>query len=232
VYFLYLRAAGAWLFLYLLCMVIASGCYLGGTIWVQIWSDSNAAVMRNASNHSIPTGPGLIIYGAAGLGRVVFIVLGAYLFTFGKLKACKKIHSRLLKSILRAPMTFFDTTPTGRILNRFSKDIDTVDQRVPGSVDSGIQAFSFVILSIVAILYATPLFGVTLIPLGALYYFIQVSYLGCVLAILLHCKKFSISSLLAEILRDDRQTGPKNRLGTSIAHPLLLPRVPPGGHQY
>lgn len=41
------------------------------------------------------------------------------------------MHSILLNAVLRLPMTFFDVTPLGRILNRFSKDVDTCDNVLP-----------------------------------------------------------------------------------------------------
>ena len=44
----------------------------------------------------------------------------------------KRIHKKLLKNVLRAPMSFFDTTPLGRIINRFSNDMEKVDNHIPG----------------------------------------------------------------------------------------------------
>lgn len=49
----------------------------------------------------------------------------------GSLHAAKVLHSMLLENVLRAPMTMFDTTPVGRILSRFSKDVESVDQKMP-----------------------------------------------------------------------------------------------------
>lgn len=56
----------------------------------------------------------------------------------GTLRAARFIHNQLLFRILRAPMEFFDTTLTGRILNRFSNDTKEVDSDLPATL----RAFS------------------------------------------------------------------------------------------
>lgn len=52
----------------------------------------------------------------------------------GTLRAARFIHNSLLKRVMRAPMEFFDTTLTGRILNRFSNDVKEVDNDLPATL--------------------------------------------------------------------------------------------------
>lgn len=77
---------------------------------------------------------------------------------------------------MRSPMSFFDTTPTGRILNRFSKDIDIIDTAIPATIRDWMSCFLQVIAAIVMIGLATPLFLVVIIPVAVAYYFIQKFY--------------------------------------------------------
>jgi ABC-type multidrug transport system fused ATPase/permease subunit len=61
-------------------------------------------------------------------------VIGAYTMYIGTLNAANILHRRVVKNILRNPSHFFDTTPVGRILSRFSKDIDVLDNTLPGNL--------------------------------------------------------------------------------------------------
>lgn len=53
----------------------------------------------------------------------IFVFLGTLLLANASIKASRVLHSRLLNNIMRVPMLFFDTTPTGRVVNRFAKVI-------------------------------------------------------------------------------------------------------------
>lgn len=52
----------------------------------------------------------------------------------GSIHSSRILHKLLLERIMRSPMQFFDTTPLGRVVNRFAKDIDTVDSNIPHSI--------------------------------------------------------------------------------------------------
>lgn len=67
--------------------------------------------------------------------------IAALTVAIGSLYSAKKLHNVSLKYILRWPMNLFDTTPIGRILNRFSKDVDTLDNSLPYTLE--LWLFSF-----------------------------------------------------------------------------------------
>ena len=77
---------------------------------------------------------------------VVFVVGFAVSLAQGRIKASRNLHSHLLNRIMRCPMSFFDTTPLGRIVNRFSRDVDTVDVLIPGNIEFWLYC-SFTVLS-------------------------------------------------------------------------------------
>lgn len=71
----------------------------------------------------------------------IFLLGGAFTLSFGCLDAAKELHAKLLSTVLRLPMSFFDTTPLGRLINRFSKDVDTLDNVLPWSIRSWLVCF-------------------------------------------------------------------------------------------
>ncbi|KAJ1947623.1 hypothetical protein GGF37_000206, partial [Kickxella alabastrina] len=118
------------------------------------------------------------VYVAIALASV-FLILGRSLLQFwGSLKASRTLHESLLHTVLRAPVRFFDTTPVGRLINRFSKDMETIDQ----SLNSSLAIFlteviaSLAILIVIAVI--TPAFTLGAIVVAIIYWIIGVLYLA------------------------------------------------------
>ena len=112
----------------------------------------------------------------AGLGGIqsVFTLIGAIALAVASLLASKTLHVKLLRNILRCPMSFFDTTPLGRVLNRFSLDIYIIDKSIPSTVQSFLYRLLFTVGVILVISVATPIFIAVITPLGIFYCMIQV----------------------------------------------------------
>uniref|UniRef100_A0A8C6QM48 ATP-binding cassette, sub-family C member 9 n=1 Tax=Nannospalax galili TaxID=1026970 RepID=A0A8C6QM48_NANGA len=89
------------------------------------------------------------------------------------LTAAKNLHHNLLNKIILGPIRFFDTTPLGLILNRFSADTNIIDQHIPPTLESLTRSTLLCLSAIGMISYATPVFLVALVPLGVAFYFIQ-----------------------------------------------------------
>lgn len=72
----------------------------------------------------------LAVYAILGLGFMVITFINEGFLFAGSLAASRRIHERLIQKITHAKFRFFDQTPLGQLMNRFSKDIEAVDQEV------------------------------------------------------------------------------------------------------
>lgn len=142
-------------------------CSVATGIWLAFWSSANITTHAQRDFY-------LIGYGSIGAGQALFSLLYALMLLLGAIRASRTLHRKLITNILRLPMTFFDTTPLGRIMNRLSKDIYGIDVKIPMSLRSFLAMFFDVLGMLVAVSYATPLFLSVVPPLGALYFYIQV----------------------------------------------------------
>ncbi|XP_072128555.1 ATP-binding cassette sub-family C member 8 isoform X2 [Mobula birostris] len=89
------------------------------------------------------------------------------------LKVTKELHKSLLNKVILAPMRFFETTPLGNILNRFSADTNIIDQHIPATLECLSRSTLLCLCALAVISYVTPIFIIALVPLAVAYYFIQ-----------------------------------------------------------
>ncbi|KKZ59025.1 hypothetical protein EMCG_00890 [[Emmonsia] crescens] len=109
----------------------------------------------------------------------IFIVLTRELILFGgSLHASWRIHKRLLKAVTHAKFKFFDSTPLGRLMNRFSKDIEAVDQEVAATAIGMLHSLASVILIVILISVITPKFLIAAAFITAIYFTLGAIYLN------------------------------------------------------
>ncbi|RYG58976.1 hypothetical protein EON64_20730, partial [archaeon] len=153
--------------------VIVGNYYLGEFItvltsyWLSVW----------ASSGSSDTVFYLSIYILINLGICLATLWKEYFSRMRALHASRILFTDLLRAVLYAPMSFFDTTPLGRVINRFSKDIYTIDEQIPQTVRSYLSTMAKVTGVLLYIVIITPLFLVALLPIGAFYVMAQKYYI-------------------------------------------------------
>lgn len=96
---------------------------------------------------------------------------------FGSLTASRRIHSRLVRSVFRAKFKFFDVTPLGQLMNRFSKDLEAVDQDIAPTAISVMSCGLSLVVTVVLITFITPGFLIAAVFIGVLFYAVFVFYL-------------------------------------------------------
>ncbi|XP_070185918.1 multidrug resistance-associated protein 1-like isoform X2 [Littorina saxatilis] len=175
----YLKAVGAFLsFVIVLFYILYNAASIYSNVWLSEWSNdarrSNVTQDEADSQRNMRLG----VYGALGALQGVFIFAGTLIRTLGARNASHALHAAFLANILRCPMHFFDVTPLGRIVNRFSKDIDAIDTVVPMNAHMFLMCFLHVMGTIVVISMGTPLFLSIIAPLLILYYLVQRFYVA------------------------------------------------------
>uniref|UniRef100_A0A671T8T7 ATP-binding cassette, sub-family C (CFTR/MRP), member 2 n=1 Tax=Sinocyclocheilus anshuiensis TaxID=1608454 RepID=A0A671T8T7_9TELE len=178
VYLQYLRSMGwclvTWSFLFYFIQNVA---IIGQNVWLSDWTDDSVEYFNTTyPNHIRDTRIG--VFGALGVAQGFLVFLGTILLADGSISASRTLHTSLLSNILKVPMMFFDTTPSGRIVNRFAKDIFTVDEMIPMSFRSWILCLLGVLGTLFVICLATPIFTAVVVPMAVIYYFVQRFYVA------------------------------------------------------
>ncbi|XP_043382192.1 ATP-binding cassette sub-family C member 12 isoform X5 [Chelonia mydas] len=166
-YHAYIKASGGFILssFVVLLFILMIGCSAFSNWWLSFWleqgSGTNCSLLSNETEYpicdmgSISDNPRLhfyqLVYGMSMVTMIVLSIIKGFVFTKTTLKASSVLHDDVFYKILLSPMSFFDTTPTGRLMNRFSKDVDELDVRLPFHAENFLQQF-FIVISILIII--------------------------------------------------------------------------------
>ena len=162
--------------IFLVIAVFTQSLSIGQNVLLSFWSDFNDHHPAARANSPLPW---LVAYGLIGLLVCSLTVLQLlFLYIFCAIKGSRLLHSQLLNNVLHLPQSFFDTTPLGRILNRFSKDIVTIDQVLPSCFLMYFRTLLMVTSVLVVNSIGNPYYLLLAFPLGILYNYVQKYYLS------------------------------------------------------
>uniref|UniRef100_A0AAR2LR34 ATP-binding cassette sub-family C member 5 n=1 Tax=Pygocentrus nattereri TaxID=42514 RepID=A0AAR2LR34_PYGNA len=188
-YHRYCMAAGGYFLLLfvILIFILLVGSTAFSNWWLSYWLHEGSGVNTLTGSGNISENPDLgfyqMIYGVTVIAMLVLSVAKGYTFTKVTLHASSKLHDTMFKRILASPMSFFDTTPTGRMINRFSKDQDEIDAVLPFNMENFLQFCLMVTYTILTVCIVFP------------YLLIAVAVLGVIFTVILYIFQRSIREM-------------------------------------
>ncbi|KAK3234267.1 hypothetical protein CYMTET_55473, partial [Cymbomonas tetramitiformis] len=139
--------------------------------WLAYWADETES---SEEGHGTDFYLGLYVAIAMSTGITTFLrQLGVLSLS---LAASEKLHDQMWEAVLRCPLSFFQSTPVGRVTARFARDVDTIDQTLADTVTRSLTTSSTAFVSLIIIAVIAPWFAVGLIPLLYMYYRIMQVY--------------------------------------------------------
>jgi ABC-type multidrug transport system fused ATPase/permease subunit len=124
------------------------------------------------------------------------------------------LHNKLLGHILRLPKSFFDTNPAGRVLNRFSKDVETMDSVLNQSISQLCNCFATYFATLIVISIATRWFGLAVVPITIVYILLQVGLTAtlrewgicsiCSIVLFIYSQRVQLGVWLVQLLQTSR----------------------------
>ncbi|XP_059049414.1 ATP-binding cassette sub-family C member 4-like [Achroia grisella] len=165
----YLKSVNSWflVFLAITAMLITQGTATTLDYWISFWTNNVDKYIQNLPDGVVPdpsldtkigpllTSQYILIHGCVLLTLIVFVHLRILAFVSVATRASRNLHNMVFNKLIVTVRRFFDTNPTGRILNRFSKDIGAIDELLPRTILITLQMYfsmtSVLILNAVAL---------------------------------------------------------------------------------
>ncbi|KAI0875870.1 ABC transporter [Hypoxylon argillaceum] len=113
--------------------VLSNASFVGTTLWLAVWVDAYE------KDDAYDVGFYLGIYAAWTLGDTFFSGLTYICYERGGWHAARTLHSNFIRAIMNVPLSWFKTTPVGRIVNRLSRDMTSLDSALVGMLRMTIE---------------------------------------------------------------------------------------------
>ncbi|KAH7888221.1 P-loop containing nucleoside triphosphate hydrolase protein, partial [Phlebopus sp. FC_14] len=176
VYSQYLKAASKeGFFFFVLFTILQQVVSVMANVMLRLWGEHN----RTSGYNDGLSDKYLLGYGVFNLANIVCSGAAALLiWVFCSLRSSKYLHDSMLDSVMHAPLSFFEMTPTGRILNLFSRDTYVVDQILARVIQNMIRTSATCASIVLVISFSFPPFLIAVVPLAWFYTRVTAYYLG------------------------------------------------------
>lgn len=175
-YQMYVKAAGYSLSIaFIVFFIFYMTFQILRSFWLSAWS--NEYDPENPAKNPTSNAVRLSVYGALGLSETGSFFVALLALVFVGQRASKNLHAPLIHNLMRSPMSFYDTTPLGRILNRCAKDVECIDMLLPMNFRYLVMCVLQVAFTLIVIIISTPLFAAVILPLAIIYLIFLVSHL-------------------------------------------------------
>ncbi|CAN8003965.1 unnamed protein product [Ixodes hexagonus] len=162
VYLTYIRHAGPLLLFAILLYAVyrAIGAYMG--VWLSEWTNDSLLpdVAQDVSLRTYRIEVYVLLCACQAVANFFAV---ATLWKVA-LSASTTLHQLMLDGVMRAPLSFFDATPSGRLLNRFGKDVDQLDVQLPTAAHCTLDFLLIFFSSLVLICINLPIYILIVIP--------------------------------------------------------------------
>ncbi|OAD04627.1 hypothetical protein MUCCIDRAFT_140340 [Mucor lusitanicus CBS 277.49] len=163
-YKLYVSMVGSPFFWFIMVALVlgSRGLDVVENWWIKQWSQSYETKHNDNDRLNYYLG----IYCLITLTNIVVGTARFAVLYWGVLGANKALYAELLHRVFRAPLRFFDTTPIGRILNRFSKDFETIDSNIPNDLLNFVIQWVIIVSSMITVSSVLPIFLVPMLAVA------------------------------------------------------------------
>jgi ABC-type multidrug transport system fused ATPase/permease subunit len=174
-YVKYMQATGGMGALALTVALFASSqaASLGTNVFLSVWSEESR--LGGYADGGGTRGK-LLAYAGISVLAAALPAMSNVAVTGMSIRASVLLHERLCTTVFASPSAWFDTTPVGRILNRFNASVDKVDNSLAFTLQSVVRISMNLISSFALIFYATPAFVFVAVPIGMCYLLVQSYY--------------------------------------------------------
>ncbi|XP_011301163.1 probable multidrug resistance-associated protein lethal(2)03659 [Fopius arisanus] len=201
IYASYFTAGGNW-FIAMIIFILCAGAQLaasGGDYFIAFWvnleeedqkyrSSNETILTKNEAGTNSTEFSGyerifqrdtcVYIFSGLTVATITITLVRSFAFFEYCMKASQKLHDKMFRSISRATMRFFNTNTSGRVLNRFSKDMGAIDELLPMALIDCVQIGLALLGIVVVVGVANPWLMIPTAIIGVIFYFLRVIYLG------------------------------------------------------